>query len=117
MGPDPQNDLNFNLNPYGLELLTMSTTRSRGDFLAAELAPLMGYRIDRRYFLASDAHDTEWRPPDLRVPYRIIASESGEDVAERLFVTNPRNTLTGKYFDYEDPDDDAGKSKAWYKFW
>jgi protein-tyrosine phosphatase len=69
------------------------------------------------HFLASDAHDTEWRPPDLRVPYQIIASEYGEDVAERLFVTNPRNTLTGKYFDYEDPDDDAGKSKAWYKFW
>jgi len=69
------------------------------------------------HFLASDAHDTEWRPPDLREPYKYVASEYGDHVAEKLFVTNPRMTLTGKYFECEDPDDAAPKSKPWYKIW
>lgn len=69
------------------------------------------------HFIASDAHDTEWRPPDLRQPYACIASEYGEDVAERLFVTNPRMTLTGKYIECEDPDDEVKKSKPFWKFW
>jgi protein-tyrosine phosphatase len=69
------------------------------------------------HFIASDAHDTEWRPPDMREPYQYIASEYGDHVAERLFVTNPRMTLTGKYLECEDPDDEVEQSKPWYKFW
>jgi protein-tyrosine phosphatase len=68
------------------------------------------------HFIASDAHDTEWRPPDMREPRQIVASTYGEDVAERLFTTNPRMTLTGGYVEWDDPLD-AGAVKPWYKFW
>jgi protein-tyrosine phosphatase len=68
------------------------------------------------HFVASDAHDTEWRPPDLRAPREHVASVYGEAVAERLFTTNPRMTLTGEYLEWEDPDD-AGPAKPWYRFW
>jgi protein-tyrosine phosphatase len=69
------------------------------------------------HFIASDAHDTEWRPPDMREPYKVIAGEYGEHVAERLFVKHPRMTLTGEYLECEDPDDETPKSKPWYKIW
>jgi protein-tyrosine phosphatase len=68
------------------------------------------------HFVASDAHDTEWRPPDLREPYKVVSAEFGEHVAERLFVTHPRMTLTGQYLECQDPDDIA-KQKAWWKIW
>lgn len=69
------------------------------------------------HFVASDAHDTEWRPPDLREPYKFVAAEYGEHVAERLFVTNPRMTLTGQYLECLDPDDEVAKGKPWWKVW
>jgi protein-tyrosine phosphatase len=69
------------------------------------------------HFIASDAHDTEWRPPDMREPYQLIASEYGEHVAEKLFVTHPRMTLTGKYLECDDPDDEPPKSKPWWRVW
>ncbi|HEX4273700.1 MAG TPA: CpsB/CapC family capsule biosynthesis tyrosine phosphatase [Bryobacteraceae bacterium] len=69
------------------------------------------------HFLASDAHDTEWRPPDLRVPYKIISDEYGDHVAERLFVTHPKMTLTGQYLECTDPEDEIIKAKPWWKVW
>jgi len=54
VGPDPENDLVFQLDPRDLTLLTMSTSRAHGDFVASELTPLMGYKIDRRYFTVND---------------------------------------------------------------
>jgi protein-tyrosine phosphatase len=69
------------------------------------------------HFVASDAHDTEWRPPDLRGPYQHVSSEYGEHVAERLFTTHPRMTLTGQYIECEDPEDELQKSKPWWKVW
>lgn len=69
------------------------------------------------HFLASDAHDTEWRPPDLRVPYQIICDEYGDHVAERLFTTHPKMTLTGQYLECTDPEDEAAKSRPWWKVW
>lgn len=69
------------------------------------------------HFLASDAHDTQWRPPDMRVPWQIISDEYGEHVAERLFTTNPKMTLTGKYFEPADPEEEIAKSKPWWKVW
>jgi protein-tyrosine phosphatase len=68
------------------------------------------------HFVASDAHDTEWRPPDLREARKIVSSEYGESVAERLFNTYPRMVLTGDYIECEDPEDVDG-SKPWYRFW
>ena len=38
------------------------------------------------HFIASDAHDTEHRPPVMDVAYRYIAKEYGKVCAETLFV-------------------------------
>lgn len=67
------------------------------------------------HFVASDAHDTEWRPPDLREARQIVADGWGEETAERLFETYPRIALTNEYIDCEDPDDVVEK-KSWFGF-
>jgi len=68
------------------------------------------------HFVASDAHDTEWRPPDLREARLLVSTEYGEDTAVRLFETHPRLTLTGEYIECEDPEDPEDR-KPWYKLW
>jgi protein-tyrosine phosphatase len=71
--------------------------------------------MDRKmvHFVASDAHDTEWRPPDMREARAIVAENWGEDTAERLFETYPRIALTDQYIDCEDPEDVVEK-KSWF---
>jgi protein-tyrosine phosphatase len=67
------------------------------------------------HFVASDAHDTEWRPPDLRDARRIVAEGWGEATALRLFETYPRIALTDEYIDCEDPED-VKEKKSWFSF-
>ncbi len=69
------------------------------------------------HFIASDAHDTEWRPPDMREPYKYISAEYGDHIAERLFTTHPRMTLTGQYLECDDPEDEIKQEKPWWKVW
>jgi protein-tyrosine phosphatase len=69
------------------------------------------------HFVASDAHDTEWRPPDMREPYRVVSAKYGAQVAERLFTIHPRMTLTGQYIECQDPDDEVKQAKPWFRFW
>jgi protein-tyrosine phosphatase len=68
------------------------------------------------HFVASDAHDTEWRPPDLREARLLVSTEYSEDAAVRLFETHPRMALTGEYIECDDPEDPEDR-KPWYKFW
>jgi len=42
------------------------------------------------HFLASDAHDTERRPPLLSAARRAVSKQFGEGMAQALFETNPR---------------------------
>lgn len=84
---------------------------------AAEEAAHRLMRQNMVHFVASDAHDTEWRPPDMREPYKAVASRYGEYVAEKLFTINPRMTLTGQYVDFDYPDDQVKRGKPWWKFW
>lgn len=67
------------------------------------------------HFVASDAHDIEFRPPDLRDAWDLVASEYGKDTAELLFEINPRMTLTGEYIECDDPDDAPAK-KSWFRW-
>ncbi len=69
------------------------------------------------HFVASDAHDTEWRPPDLRGARQHVEAEYGADVAERLFTVHPRMVLTGEYIECDDPDDVQEASKPWWRVW
>jgi len=47
-------------------------------------------------FLASDAHGLDRRPPGLRGARQVIAARWGEEVGERLTVTNPRAVLENR---------------------
>jgi len=42
------------------------------------------------HFLATDAHNTESRPPNLREAYDLVAREQGEEYARLLCLTNPK---------------------------
>ena len=97
-----------------MQVTAQSFTGRFGKSAEANCRKLMDHKIV--HFVASDAHDTEWRPPDMRESREHVASKYGAGIAEQLFVTNPRLTLTGDYLDYDDPDD-AVEKKSWYKFW
>jgi protein-tyrosine phosphatase len=48
------------------------------------------------HFIASDAHDTRYRPPLLAEARRVIAERFGEEIADTLFVKNPGAVLRGE---------------------
>lgn len=68
------------------------------------------------HFVASDAHDTEHRPPMLDAAFQWIEKQHGRELAELLCVSNPRAAIEGGPVD-------AGAAlarrdeKKWYKLW
>lgn len=96
-----------------MQVTGMSLTGGFGKKAEEAAKKLMRQRLV--HFVASDAHDIEFRPPDLRDAWDLVASDYGEDTAELLFKTNPRMTLTGEYIECEDPDDAPAK-KSWFRW-
>jgi protein-tyrosine phosphatase len=54
--------------------------------------------LDKKWvhFLATDAHNTQSRPPKLSESYALVAKRYGKETAERLCITNPRAVFEGK---------------------
>jgi protein-tyrosine phosphatase len=48
------------------------------------------------HFLATDAHNLEWRPPRMKEAFDIVARRYGTATAEQLCVTNPRAVFFGE---------------------
>lgn len=48
------------------------------------------------HVVASDAHRTHWRPPQLADPYAEVEKHCGADVARALFVDNPQAVVEGE---------------------
>src|SRR5260370_41780558 len=56
------------------------------------------------HIVASDAHDTKYRPPSLKEAYEYVSKACGPARAEMLFVKNPTATLTGKPLETYHPE-------------
>ena len=50
------------------------------------------------HFVASDAHDTEWRPPDLRGARQIVSSEYGEDSGRAPVHHSSADDINGRVY-------------------
>ncbi len=68
------------------------------------------------HIVASDAHDTEHRPPVLKEAFEHVTKKWGEERARALFIDNPRATLEGEHIHW-DPPEAAPPGKRWYHFW
>jgi protein-tyrosine phosphatase len=55
---------------------------------------------DAVHVLATDAHDTEHRPPKLSSAREIVADRYGNDIAEALVEYNPRAIVAGQRLPY-----------------
>ncbi len=67
------------------------------------------------HFIASDAHDTVNRPPDLLPAHEFVSERYGAETARRLFESNPAAALTGGDFDVEMPEP-AAPRRRWFFF-
>jgi protein-tyrosine phosphatase len=72
------------------------------------------------HFFASDAHDTQRRPPILSECYKKLAKEKGEDIAELIMRENPSAVINGLPMPLQPDwglDSDSGlRKRSWYFF-
>jgi protein-tyrosine phosphatase len=73
------------------QLTAGSLTGKLGRLVQANAAELLRRRL--AHFVASDAHDPIRRPPILLDAYRLVGRELSPELAELLFVWNPRAVL------------------------
>ena len=71
------------------------------------------------HFMASDAHDTKYRPPLLSPAYQKMVHERGEELADLVFTKNPEAVIRGNslpaFPQPISPSGKAGKKKR--KWW
>ena len=67
------------------------------------------------HFVASDAHDTEYRPPLLDSARALLDQEIGPELSTLLLVEHPRAVIENRVFPMEVAP--LPKSKKWYRFW
>jgi len=65
------------------------------------------------HFIASDAHDTEDRPPRLDLAFAALSERVGESTAELLSIENPRAVLSGARVIGDIPK----QKQPWYRWW
>jgi protein-tyrosine phosphatase len=75
------------------------------------------------HFLATDAHNTESRPPRMRAAHDLVAKKYGIEYADRLCITNPMTAFEGRPLaEQEEPlhlyKDDPELTRRWWQiFW
>jgi protein-tyrosine phosphatase len=67
------------------------------------------------HFVASDAHGTKDRTPELREAFEYVSGKYGRDTAEQLFVINPGAAVKGKPLPDIQPR--GHTARKWYQFW
>ena len=68
------------------------------------------------HIVASDGHDLKRRPPVLAECHAFVTDRWGEEVAERLFVTNPQAVVSGANVEIAKPRR-RSRGKKWWAFW
>jgi protein-tyrosine phosphatase len=69
------------------------------------------------HFFASDAHDTERRPPLLSLCYQTVAKEKGVEVADLLLKRNPEAVIHGQPLPPQPEwDREDAKKRSWFSF-
>ncbi len=66
------------------------------------------------HFVASDAHDCEYRPPRLDESYTYVSHKQGRERADLLFKENPRRAIDGEPIYLEEH---AETKRKWFQFW
>jgi protein-tyrosine phosphatase len=75
------------------------------------------------HFLATDAHNTEARPPRMRAAHDLVAKKYGVDFADRLCTKNPMAVFEGRPLPQQDEplnlyEDDPSLNRRWWQiFW
>jgi protein-tyrosine phosphatase len=96
-------------------LIQITSNSLTGRF--GKTAQSMGFRLLDKgwvHFLATDAHNTESRPPVMSEARRLVAERYGAELAERLCVTNPLAVFEGRPVPkaprprYDEADDKPG---------
>lgn len=68
------------------------------------------------HFVASDAHDTQRRPPRLDLARNYLMQRYGPEYAELILEINPRSVVDGRALD-PGPLPIPKAPKRWYQFW
>ena len=69
------------------------------------------------HFVASDAHDTRYRPPVLDEVRLHLVKQYGEEMARRLTEDNPRAVVEGRALPEVAEAPARGKPAKWWAFW
>lgn len=77
-----------------IQLTAMSITGDFGKPIRRYSYALL--EADAVDFVASDAHNTDRRVPVLSRAYRVVASEFGQETADRLFIHNPKAVVENR---------------------
>jgi protein-tyrosine phosphatase len=80
------------------ECLAQVTAMSLTGGFGAEVQSLSRDWLERNliHFVASDAHNTQYRPPLLSACYKQVTEARGQEVADLLFRKNPEAVINGK---------------------
>ena len=83
---------------------------------AAELSARALLKMRMVHVIASDAHDTQHRPPRLDLAREILTRELGSDVAAMLLEDNPAAIIAGREILVDAPEQ-GDSQKKWFHFW
>ena len=67
------------------------------------------------HIVASDAHNTRQRTPDLRAAYEALGGKFGEEAVDAAFSHNPGAVVMNDPFEVAIPATRA--TRKWYRFW
>lgn len=97
-----------------VQITAGSLTGRFGKRARAACFKLLDWRM--AHFVASDAHDTEHRPPRLSNARAIVSEKYGEEIAQALFIDNPRAAIESQPMPYFPEAAEPPRKRRWWFF-